>query len=367
MKPNVWSATIAIILFLILSGFISRAVDAQISKGPSFSCASPSKIEALICADPELAARDRAMALLYAEVRTNVLDTGPSQQQAEQIKWLKYRDSGECNMGTLGECLTRTYDHRLEELAVSALFRKPTEALVELTRVNPNGAPLYEAMYRYATIDDVGQRTEVVEKLITPAFDKLNNGSSWTNILFKDAPDARTAASADKSFSLFLNVAASNGFTLTLPCAAIVQRPGLMAALGALYGSSLDGRLISTDCSTMLPELPNVTRLAKDASQAQPFCQGTIRFTISRYNAQLRVAVRLHRTEFWEAGNRRDSSHNENEAPFRIQHRSSIEAAQAELAAYYTRVFKVPTDIANADAREAINAVVVRAFYHCGG
>jgi hypothetical protein len=117
----------------------------------------------------------------------------------------------------------------------------------------------------------------------------------------------------------------------------------------------------------MLPELPRLVALVSAAQTAQGFCPGTIRFSIGRAYEQTLTAIRLHRTEFWAPGNKWDSQHDAKEEPFRAAREAEIAAAANELAAYYARSFHLEESVAQVDARSAINAAVVRAFFHCGG
>jgi hypothetical protein len=117
----------------------------------------------------------------------------------------------------------------------------------------------------------------------------------------------------------------------------------------------------------MLPDLPRLAELVSKTHATQAVCQGTLRISIGRDYEQMLTAIRLHRIEFWTPGNKRDSYHDEQERPFRAAHQADITAAEKELADYYVRMFHAQQRAAETDARGAINAAVVRAFYHCGG
>lgn len=84
-----------------LAALLLLGAAAPAAKGPSFSCTgSLSPSEAAICADPELAAWDRAVAKIYrASVKTS--DITPSDQR----QWLSRRD--ECQADRA--CLLREY------------------------------------------------------------------------------------------------------------------------------------------------------------------------------------------------------------------------------------------------------------------
>lgn len=76
--------------------------------GPSFACAGAStQVERMICADPALAARDRALAVAYRHSRNarNALPVSP------QAQWLAER-----NACRTPDCIGAAYDRRFEEL-----------------------------------------------------------------------------------------------------------------------------------------------------------------------------------------------------------------------------------------------------------
>lgn len=195
------------------------------------------------------------MATLFAASQTDAFNQSKSQQLFLQRRWLKMRNE-QCSNGDMHSCLVERYDERLNELAVAALFQAPDIALTELDRQNPKSAALYEAIYRYATIDDTAERASVVANLINPAFEVFH-GKPWAQPL-SEAEDAHQAASSDKNFSAFLDVASVSGYALTMPCSALVRRPGLIDTLNAVYGGAIDGQLIQSDCEAMTPSLPAV-------------------------------------------------------------------------------------------------------------
>ena len=333
--------------------------EAQTAATPSFDCSKTNvtEIESAICADHDLESRDRAMAELYAAVRASAVGVGLSQEPAAQRAWLKLRDTG-CAGKPTAKCLGTYYDERLKELAVAALFSKPDVALDTLKRLDLKSAPLYEAIYRYATIDDPTERTAAVEKLIGPIFDAIHD-KPWAQNLFSDIPTAHSAASSDDNFGTFLDVASVSDLDITLPCAALVRRPGLSSALEAKYGGAIDGHLPQTDCEATLPELPALAKLEQAAMDAQPPCQGTIRFSMGRDYMQTVVAVRLHRLDI----DRPDDGSSE----FSAAHRALADGAKDELTKYYTEIFKVEPHAARNDAIVGIDAVLRGAFNICDG
>jgi uncharacterized protein len=351
----------------------SSAQNSAIS-GPSFSCGpANSAIETTICNDVALSARDRTMATLFAASQRDAFNLGGSQQKILQRQWLKTRNE-QCSNGEMHSCLVETYDERLNELAVAALFQVPDDALAELTRQNPKSAALYEAIYRYATIDDTFDRATVVAKLIGPAFKEFHD-KPWAQPL-SDAEDAHDAASSDENFSAFLDVASVSNYALTMPCSALVRRPGLIDALNAVYGGAIDGQLIRSDCEAMTSGLPAVARLTKAAVVAQPFCQGTIRFSLGRDFDKTLVAVRLHRTDLWisrkldvnsggQDEDNNDPTKDVDVPRFVARHPVLIREATDELAGYYSSRFGVPSALAEAQALSAAGAIIFGAYNLC--
>lgn len=334
--------------------------DAVATHQPSFSCASPSALEALICADPALADRDRDMAVLYAAARAGALGTGVSQEEHAQRIWLKSRND-ECAKGDARRCLTIEYDARLNELAVAALFHAPDAALAELNRQFPSAVPIYEAIYKYGTLDQPA-RTNAAASLIAPIFDAMH-AKPWASPL-KGIPDAPSAVATDEAFSAFLDVASISDFALTLPCAAIIRRPGLIHALDALYGGAIDGRLIKSDCDSTLPATPKLDHLLAAVVSAQSFCPGTIRFTLGREYQKALIGIRLRRLDIL-VDTPPAARTNAANARFRSENGAQIEGVIDELAKYYSVHFAASERDARSDAGTAVNSVIDGAFGLC--
>lgn len=95
------------ILSLILTAIAATPPAAPITR-PSFICARAStQVESLICADPALAARDRALTVAYRRSRTHpgFFPASPHRQ------WLAER-----NACRTADCIAAAYDRRFEEL-----------------------------------------------------------------------------------------------------------------------------------------------------------------------------------------------------------------------------------------------------------
>ena len=89
----------------------------QADDGPSFDCGrvESGSIEAMICADPDLAALDRNLAGVYAEASDRARDEQPPVLKAEQRGWIKGRD--ECwKAEDVRACVEDHYRLRTAEL-----------------------------------------------------------------------------------------------------------------------------------------------------------------------------------------------------------------------------------------------------------
>ncbi len=339
--------------------------DAEVARASSLDCLHPEHLEALICADTELMVQHQAMYTLLAALRLDVFGSGPSQQEALQRKWLNDRDN--CVKEPIRACLIANYFYRLRDVAIAALFKVPDIALQTLHRTDPKTAPIYEAMYRYAVTDDQAVRSREVERLIAPIFGVLHDSFEGGIAPFSHLSSAQSAVESDENFALFLGAAAVSGYEKTLPCAALMRRPGLIKALGPYYGGARDGSLPNSDCDALLPPLPVLDQLARAAPSAQPFCQGTIRYSIGRYYEKILLAARLHSLQTWKPETAFVKPVEENEARFRSEQQPLIDHAKSELADYYVRFFKVGPGAAKVDSDSAIETLVANAFFHCGG
>ena len=149
------------------AGFTNDAAPAAASKAapavkPSFDCAKakPGSIEALICADPALAALDSQLADVYAAARKKAANEKPPVLQAEQRGWVKGRD--ECwksrngdptwitaswTVSTVRDCVEASYRVRTSELqAVWGLVpvKGPTAFACQLNPANEVVATFFE-------------------------------------------------------------------------------------------------------------------------------------------------------------------------------------------------------------------------------
>lgn len=84
---------------------------------PSFPCGSvqPGSIEAMVCADAELAALDRKLAEVFAAASKKAINEHPPFLKAEQRGWIKGRN--DCwKSNNQRECVQEAYSHRIIEL-----------------------------------------------------------------------------------------------------------------------------------------------------------------------------------------------------------------------------------------------------------
>lgn len=365
----------ALLLFAPSLASASQAASATTtgagSQGPSFSCAKQSEIEALICTDPVLSAADRRLASFYEIAKAGALGTG-SNQLAAQRSWLKQRDQF-CNSPKLSpqarrNCIATAYDERLEQLAIATLLTDPKDSMAELARLQPKAAPLYRATYDFASIGDDRRRADVVAADLAPIYAAMdaNTREHLSPEANETLTTAREAAASDSNFATFFAVFATlelEGGNVTWPCAALVKRPGLIAGLGSHFGGAIDGAIPGSDCDTTLPPTNEVSELSMAAQRAQPFEQGTIRFSVGRDYVQLEDAVRLHLANVWQARARNNNtSPSPRERAWRRSHQEEIEKDRAALAAYYAKYFNTPSKTANKDAANAIDTLIHEAF-----
>lgn len=356
-----------VVVLAALAPFSSRAADS----GPSFSCAGAKDIEATICADPGLSAADRRLAHFYSEVRTDILDVGPSGQLAVQRQWLKDMNAG-CaikawvkQFKSQADCVRGHYDTRLQDLAVSALLRDHDAAMAELRRTAPHDAPMYEAIYLYATIDNPQARAAKTADVLTPVYAAISDRKAVFGEL--DGPETpQAAAASDKAFVLFAQLYSGTLDTpLSWSCAAIAHRPGLIGGLGPLWGSGSDNGLPQADCRIMAPQVAAFTDFVDTLQHDAPECDGTIRYAGYREFERLRTAALLHVAGAWKAS--KPTPPEEGLAKYLKTHAQAVVRAKAALAQYYQTVFKLAPDRAAADAAVILNLTAALAYDPCDG
>jgi uncharacterized protein YecT (DUF1311 family) len=290
--------------------------------GASFDCGkAETKVEKLICSDPEIVAADATMAKLYDLAQMSAFGTGPSNQRAVQREWLAGRTactkarsapSSEGQVFGPHECLRRGYRERNRELAVAILLSHPDAALSALREESPQTAPLYEALQLYLTKpasakwSDAAHRdtSKKISALLQPFYADLKNDANkgyGLNVLSDIAATPYDAMESDAKLAsviAIISVHVSNdegAASFPFPCSAIVQRPAMIGAAGPYFGSTLDNFLPWPDCRQSLPAQPRFTALAKALNNYwKGDCGGgTIRFAYYRSHAQLQDAGRI--------------------------------------------------------------------------
>ncbi len=162
---------------------------------------------------------------------------------------------------------------------------------------------------------------------------------------------------SDKGFSAYFVAAdVAAGEILSMPCDALLRRPGLIEALGAYYGGMLDSMVPDSDCDAMLPPVPELEVFADSAWQDVGECDGTIHFSVFRESDKMRTVVRLHRDDIWK------DSLSEDLPPTRKA--AGVVAVKA-LAGYYIRAYRLSPAVAAADAETAIGALSASIYNGC--
>lgn len=326
----------------------------------SYDCAQArAAVEVEICRDPVLSQADSLMGRLYAQARTSAFRSGPSNQLSVQRAWVK--DRQDCltpertRNRTVGECLTSRYDDRNRELAVATVMSDPPTGLDVLDRLDPKAVPLYRAIRTYVrTPSDKAGLT----RLLQPYFDRMasDEAQGYGKDILADVKITRPAdmLASDRNFATGLKVLSAyldgDGGPLTLPCEAVLDRPGLLDAVYPIFGSTLDNFIPRTDCAAALPPLPKFEALVMQIYKGWPECEGTIRFSAYRtFDGQVEAARLAD-----GSGKLRTKS-----APrLKGVAPDAVTAATAELAKFYQTYRFLPPAKAQATAFGAVQAVL---------
>ena len=357
---------------LILAA-LAVAAPAPDRVGPSFDCsAAKTVIDRTICGDASLSEADALMGRLFAATKTSAFGRGPSGELAVQRKWLADRakdcEKPKTPWKTPAECLADYNKDRLHELAVAALFTEPELALATLKRIDPDAAPLYEAITLYANAPSLPRAQ--MAPLLKRYFDKFNRNDDFSfgrDILSEDKiKTPADALESEHKFVEFLTVTSAylegDPTPRPLPCAAIMRKPGLLGAMGPIFGSTLDNFVFYPDCDTTLPPLPAFDRMVAAINKSWPICDGTIRFAAYRGYDSAQMSARLVGPKELAAFARsKDPPRQLKGVPSAL-----VSAAIGELAAYYQTYRKVSPATAKAAALGAVRDVLAGA-HDCGG
>jgi uncharacterized protein len=373
----------ALVLTFAGSTSSAEAVAPDLSK-PSFDCTQAKEpIAQTICGDPKLAEADAVMARLYMVARISAFGHGPSSELAAQRKWLKERE--DCRVPdrrvypSRAECLRGRYADRNHELAVATLFAEPALALETLRKLDPEAAPLYEAIVDYAnqargsTWPMPAERPRIL-KLLQPSFDRFRTDGNlaFGRDILADAgiKEPADALKSEDKFIEFLQIDSaylqSDPIPHPLPCAAIIRRPKLLDASDAIFGSTLDNFIFNPDCADTLPPLPALDRLVKTINDTWPDCDGSIRFSAYRmFGSTLngaRVAGAAEISDFAKSGGTR---RNVRIPRLRAVSPSLASVSIAELSTYYQTYQRVDANAARVFATSKVHDIMA-AGHGCG-
>lgn len=351
---------------------------------PSFNCSlANSAIDKTICDDPKLADADAVMGQLYAAAKTSAFGHGLSNELGAQRQWLKERE--DCAVidkrvyKTRAECLSGRYDARNHELAVATLFAVRPLALDTLRKLDPDAAPLYEAIVLYVgapanwNLAGSPQRSRMLQ-LLQPYFDDFRRDEQkgfGKDILQNEGiSQSADALKSKHHFIQFLQIASAylhgDPIPRRMPCAAIVRRPELIDASDAVFGSTLDNFIFSPDCAETLPPLPQLERLNDQINKSWPDCEGSIRFSAYRFYSRAENDARLASIGKINRFARSAEARRPMRMPkLRGVSLAAINAAVAELTAYYRTYQKAPPTEARAFARSKVRDIVASG-HNCG-
>jgi uncharacterized protein YecT (DUF1311 family) len=171
---------------LLLAAFtalaFTRHSNSQSIEAPSFSCEKPTAVENAICNDKALRALDREVGELYSHLLATSNDHAKASFMKEQRDWIKRRNSCDGTqpsyMGDTRTCIENNCKWNLGSLAPKALFADHELAISALTPVLPETAPLYEAIYDYASVSDPKERLGKLEAALTQTLHELKQKPS---------------------------------------------------------------------------------------------------------------------------------------------------------------------------------------------
>lgn len=322
------------------------------TSSPSFACtAGGSVVERIICADPKLAAEDRLMVRLYSFARISAFGRGESNQPAAQREWLKSRDEACATSHDPQKCLSSSYAERNERLALAVLFSRPEVALPELRRLDPEAAPMFEAIFLYSSSPKLGdaERRRVIALLERYA----TTPGGWGE------PGA--AVTSDAAFAEFIGVRSAGmtgeNYGRAFPCAAMIRKPKLIEATEPRFGSTMDNFVIQSDCPDTLPPLPKFSALVEKRIAGMSDCGGgSIRFAYYRSFWNAALAARLATKAQLRAGRTKAIARRRNVT------NAAVTAAISELSAYYQRYGRADTRQAPRLARKMIYEMLEQAW-----
>lgn len=293
---------VLLIMAILLGGQAAAPLGAANPVVAGFDCAkAATRIERAICSDPELASEDRDLAQLYQAAQTSAWGKGPSNQPQVQREWIANRNG--CSgpkVENLKSCLMMSYHQRNGDLAVAVLLTSPDLAIPVLKRVKPQMADLYQAIARYTELGP--GRDARIDALLLPYWNRLQSGD-WhygQSIVEDTIKSPADITRSDKHFGLFAYVVSAylgddeEVISHPFPCAALIRRSGLVAAVSPVFGSTFDNFALYDDCSSTLPPQPRLDALIQNLTLVDLDCeQGTIRFALYKDSALEIASARI--------------------------------------------------------------------------
>ncbi len=286
-------------LGLLALALVLMPLNRAFAAAPSFDCAlARSVIEIEVCKDPVLSSSDSLMAELYFQAKTSAFRSGPSNQLSLQRAWVKDRQAcltpEKAGFKSVRTCLRSRYDARNHELAVATVMSDPPSGLKALDVLDPQAAPLYRAIRTY--VRTPSDKTGLI-RLLSPYFSRMASDQTqgYGRDILADEKifKAQDILTSDHRFATGLKVISAyfDGDPLTLPCEAVLTRPGLLETVQPIFGSTLDNFIPRTDCAATLPPVPKFDALVAQIYKTWPECQGTIRFAAYRsFEAEVEAA-----------------------------------------------------------------------------
>ena len=324
---------------------------AHAQTAPSFDCAKAKSFsERLVCVTPELAKKDALLNELYKTASISAFGTGVSNIKSSQIDWIKGQKTCE-KAKEAKDCLNRAYDSRIYDLAIYTLFVNPEKSFPIIDKELPAAAPFYHAVYEYVTMPQTPSRDKRIANYFRPAYSKMASTNDYVKSVADDAgvKSPEDGLKSDKNFGVLYALSAYGlEQPISMPCAAMLKKPGISNATEAYFGSSIDGFLPSSDCSVVLPQLPKFVAIEAFAYKKAPDCGGTIIHGIVHSNIRENSLIRMGQLDEILGG----ENQGYNDDDFSKQNPKAFNDALDELVAYYAKYLPAKkysrTDIRNA-------------------
>lgn len=336
----------------LFSVFVFSGV-AYAQTAPSFDCTkAKSRTEQIICSKPVLAKKDALLNEFYQKAKTSAFGMGASNITASQIDWLKGRKTCE-KTKEAADCLNRAYDNRIYDLALYTLFTNPEKSFAIIDKELPQAAPFYHAVYEYVTLPKSPARDQRIADYFRPAYEKMASSNDYVKSVADDmgVKSPEDGLKSDKNFGVLYALSAYGlEQPISMPCAAMLKKPGISSAAEAYFGSSIDGFLPSSDCSVVLPQLPKFVAIETYAYKIAPDCGGTIMHGIVHSNMRENSMIRIG--ELGEILGGENQGYNDED--FSKKNPKVFNEALEELVTYYAK-YLPSKNYSRKDIRNALN------------